>query len=40
MAVYFINPHLAWNGSLEIRKEQAAEVRQPSLHLVQSEHLA
>jgi hypothetical protein len=35
MAVYFINPHVAWNGSLEIRKEEAAETKQPSLKLVQ-----
>jgi DNA-binding transcriptional regulator YhcF (GntR family) len=36
MVVYFINPHVAWNGSLEIRKQEAAEVAQPSLHLVQT----
>ena len=29
MAVYFINPHVAWNGSLDIRKAQAAETRPP-----------
>ena len=32
--VYFINPHVAWNGSLEVRKQQAVEVSQPSLQLV------
>jgi hypothetical protein len=37
MVVYFINPHVAWNGSLELRKEEAAEMRQPSLKLVQPE---
>jgi hypothetical protein len=37
MAVYFINPYVAWNGSLEIRKEEAAQVIQPSLRLVQPE---
>ena len=34
MAVYYINPHVAWNGSLEIRKQEAAEIKQPSLRLV------
>jgi len=29
MAVYFINPHVAWNGSLDVRKAQAAEIRPP-----------
>jgi len=29
VAVYFINPHVAWNGSLNIRKAQAAETRPP-----------
>jgi len=29
MAVYFINPHVAWNGSLDVRKAQAAEARPP-----------
>jgi len=29
MAVYFINPHVAWNGSLAARKAQAAETRPP-----------
>ena len=34
MAVYFLNPHLAWNGSLEVRKDEARKVEQPSLRLV------
>jgi CRP-like cAMP-binding protein len=29
MAVYFINPHVAWNGSLDIRKAQAQDTRPP-----------
>jgi len=29
MAVYFINPHVAWNGSLDVRKAQATETRPP-----------
>lgn len=29
MAVYFINPHVAWNGSLDARKAQAADTRSP-----------
>lgn len=35
MAVYFINPHVAWNGNLEIRKEEAAAVAPPLLTLMQ-----
>ncbi|GBR68973.1 hypothetical protein GKA01_26790 [Gluconobacter kanchanaburiensis NBRC 103587] len=36
MAVYFINPHVAWNGSLDARKAQAAENRPPmQLELLQ-----
>jgi CRP-like cAMP-binding protein len=35
MAVYFINPHVAWNGSLEVRKEEAAETPPPLLRLMQ-----
>jgi CRP-like cAMP-binding protein len=34
MAVYFVNPHVAWNGSLAIRKQEADKVKQPSLQLV------
>jgi DNA-binding Lrp family transcriptional regulator len=34
MAVYFINPHVAWNGSLELRKQEARGVSQPTLRLV------
>lgn len=29
MAVYFINPHVAWNGSLDIRKTQAQNTQRP-----------
>ncbi|MDE7549081.1 helix-turn-helix domain-containing protein [Acetobacter fabarum] len=29
MAVYFINPHVAWNGSLDVRKAQAKDTRPP-----------
>lgn len=35
MAVYFINPHVGWNGSLQVRKEAAGSVDQPSLRLVE-----
>jgi len=36
MAVYFINPHVAWNGSLDVRKTQAADTRPPmQLELLQ-----
>ena len=35
MAVYFINAHVAWNGSLETRKAEAAEVKPPLLTLMQ-----
>lgn len=31
MAVYFVNPHVAWNGSLDIRKAEAAGERPPLL---------
>jgi len=34
MAVYVVNPHVAWNGRLELRREAAREVPQPSLRLV------
>ncbi len=32
-AVYFVNAHVAWNGSLDVCKAEAAQVRpvQPSL---------
>jgi hypothetical protein len=36
MAVYVINPHVAWNGSLDARKQQAKDVDQPQLKLVQA----
>jgi hypothetical protein len=29
VAAYFINPHVAWNGSLDIRKERANATRPP-----------
>jgi len=35
MAVYFINPHVAWNGSLDARKTEAAEVKPPLLTLME-----
>ena len=35
MVVYFINPHVAWNGSLEIRKDEAAVVAPPLLVLME-----
>ena len=36
IAVYFINPHVAWNGSLDVRKALAAETRPPmQLELLQ-----
>ncbi len=35
MAVYFINPHVAWNGSLDVRKAEAAEVSPPLLTLME-----
>jgi hypothetical protein len=34
IAVYFINPHVAWNGSLEVRKAKAAEEKTPLLTLM------
>lgn len=34
MAVYFVNPHVAWNGDLTTRKIEAAKVEQPTLRLV------
>jgi len=30
IAVYFINPHVAWNGSLDARKEQASQYQTPT----------
>ncbi len=35
MAVYFINPHVAWNGSLDARKAEAAEAKPPLLTLME-----
>jgi len=34
MVVWFINPHVAWNGSLAIREKLAIPGQQPSLRLV------
>lgn len=34
MAVYFINPHVAWNGSLDVRKAEAADAKPPMLTLM------
>lgn len=38
MAVYFINPHVAWNGSLEGRRQEAADVAPPLLRLMEGGH--
>lgn len=35
MVVYFVNPHVAWNGSLDIRKAEAAEVKPPLLTVME-----
>lgn len=35
MVVYFINPHVAWNGSLQIRKEEADAATPPLLTLME-----
>lgn len=35
MVVYFINPHVAWNGSLEIRKEEAEASAPPLLRIIE-----
>ena len=35
MAVYFVNPHVAWNGSLDIRKAEAKEAKTPALTLME-----
>lgn len=34
MAVYFINPHVAWNGDLGVRKQEAARYEAPTLRLI------
>lgn len=34
-AVYFVNPHVAWNGLLEVRHQQADRVAPPLLKLMQ-----
>lgn len=35
VAVYFINPHVAWNGSLDARKAEAAEAKPPLLTMME-----
>jgi len=35
MAVYFINPHVAWNGSLDVRKTEAKDAKAPTLTLME-----
>ena len=35
MAVYFLNPHVAWNGSLEIRQREATKHKLPLLKLME-----
>ena len=35
VAVYFINPHVAWNGSLDVRKAEAAEAKPPLLTVME-----
>jgi CRP-like cAMP-binding protein len=35
MVVYFINPHVAWNGSLQIRKQEADATPPPLLTLME-----
>jgi hypothetical protein len=35
MAVYFLNPHVAWNGSLEIRQREATHHTPPLLRLME-----
>lgn len=35
MAVYFLNPHVAWNGSLEIRCRESARHKPPLFKLME-----
>lgn len=35
VAVYFVNPHVAWNGSLDARKAEAVEIKPPLLVLME-----
>lgn len=37
IAVYFVNPHVAWNGSLDVRKAEAAESRPPLLTIMEGD---
>lgn len=34
MAACVVNPHVAWNGSLDVRKEEVAVIGPPRLKLV------
>lgn len=36
VAVYFVNPHVAWNGKLEVRKQEAKRHTPPLLKLMES----
>lgn len=38
LAVFHINPHVAWNGALDVRKDRAAKQAGPLLKLMQSGH--
>ena len=35
MAVYFVNPHVAWNGDLTTRKREAAKTNPPLLKIME-----
>ena len=35
MVVYFVNPHVAWNGSLDVRKAEAKDTKTPALTLME-----
>ena len=35
--VYFVNPNVAWNGRLEVRKKVAEKTEPPLLKLMQGE---
>ncbi len=40
MAVYFINPHVAWNGSLDVQKAEATDTKPLVLTLVEGKQHA